>query len=132
MAPEGTRRRKNSDPDKPNIMGFKKGAFHLAKLAKSEIVPVVITGSYRIAGKNPVMPRPGCIYIKVCDPIPLSVINDKNVDDLIAFTHQRFRDESTPKTDEQIFSNSYKGWTYFIIYMAYNFFCMWLFKIIFF
>jgi len=127
MAPEGTRRRKNSDPDKANIMKFKKGAFHLAKLAQTEIVPVIITGSHRIGGKNPVMPKPGCLYIKVCDPIPLDIINGKEVDDLISYTHQRFIDEATPKTDKEIYGKAYTGWTYLLIYIAYNLTCIWFF-----
>ena len=126
MAPEGTRRRKNSDTDKPNIMKFKKGAFHLAKIAQTEIVPVVIVGSRRLGGKNPVMPKAGSLYIKVCDPIPLSVINSKEVDDLISFCHKRFEDETVPKTNSQIFDDYYSGWFYLTAYVAYNFFWIWL------
>lgn len=126
MAPEGTRRRKNSDPSKPNLQPFKKGAFHLAKLAQVEIVPITITGSYRIGGKNPIRPRPGCIYLKVCDPIALSVINEKSVDELIEFCTERFKNEAVPKTDEEIFGRSYKGWGYFMIYVVYNLLWIWL------
>lgn len=126
MAPEGTRRRKNSDPDRPNLLPFKKGPFYLAKFADVEIVPVVITGSYRIGGKNSIMPRSGCLYIKVCDPIPLSVIRSKNVNELIEFSQQRFQDESVFKTDSEIYENSYKGWGYFLSYVAYNLFWIWL------
>ena len=117
MAPEGTRRRKNSNPDKPNIMKFKKGAFHLAKLAQVEIVPVVIVGSRRIGGKNPIMPKAGSLFIKVCDPIPLSVINSKNVDELISFCHNRFEEESEPKTDEEIFDQYQSGWGLSLIHI---------------
>jgi 1-acyl-sn-glycerol-3-phosphate acyltransferase len=127
MAPEGTRRRKMSEPDSPNLLPFKKGAFHLAKLAQVEIVPITITGSYRIGGKNPIRPRPGCIYLKVCDPIPLSVINSKSVDELIAFSRERFESEAVHKTDAEIYDNSYKGWGYFIGYLCYTFFWFWVF-----
>ena len=126
MSPEGTRRRKNSLQDKPNIMKFKKGAFHLAKLAQVEIVPVVIVGSRRIGGKSPIMPKPGSLFVKVCDPIPLSVINSKDVDELISFCHSRFEEETEPKTDKEVLGTYYSKWNYFLGYLCYNIFWIWL------
>ena len=126
LAPEGRRRRKNSNPDSPNIIPFKKGPFHLAKLTQKQIVPIVIVGSSRIAKADNFTPSPGCIYIKVCDPIGVDVINSKSVDELVEFTHQRFLDESQPRSDEEIFGDSYDGWGYFLGYLSVNLSLIWL------
>ena len=120
LAPERTRRRKNSEPDKPNLLNFKKGSFHLAKLAQKRLIPVAITGSGRIGQVGKFAPRSGTIWVKLLDPIELDVINSKTVDELIKHTRDKMLEGVEIKTDEEVFGEYYDGWGALCFWIVYN------------
>jgi 1-acyl-sn-glycerol-3-phosphate acyltransferase len=75
--PEGTR------SDDGHIKPFKKGGFHLALQAESNIVPVSISGSRDILLKGSFKIRKGVIRMKIGRPISTGGYSRKNIDDLI-------------------------------------------------
>ncbi|OTA99168.1 hypothetical protein M426DRAFT_76528 [Hypoxylon sp. CI-4A] len=78
MFPEGTR----SYSKEPDLLPFKKGAFHLAVQAGVPIVPVVVANySHVLYIKNLVF-KSGKIPIKVLDPIPTTGLKAEDVDEL--------------------------------------------------
>ncbi len=73
--PEGTR---SSDGV---LQPFKKGGFILAIQSQQPIVPISISGSYRVLPKGKWLIRPGLIQVTIHDPIPTSGLDlkDRNV-----------------------------------------------------
>jgi 1-acyl-sn-glycerol-3-phosphate acyltransferase len=61
--PEGTR-----SPD-GRLQRFKKGGFRMARQLDLDIVPVAISGSYRVLPKGSLLPRPGTIRVQILPPV---------------------------------------------------------------
>jgi len=76
MAPEGHR---NLGPE---MLPFKKGAFHLAIAAQVPILPVVVGPVWTVFDARRAMARSGRIAVKVLDPIPTAGLAESDVDDL--------------------------------------------------
>lgn len=76
--PEGTR----SYYDKPDMLPFKKGAFHLAVQAQVPIVPIVAANYSNILNIRKRIFRAGRIPIKVLPPIETKGLEAKDVDEL--------------------------------------------------
>lgn len=75
--PEGHR---NQEPE---LLPFKKGAFHLAIAAQIPIVPVMAEPVNRIMDAHRWMVRPGTLRIHVYDEIPTAGLSEDDVDGLI-------------------------------------------------
>ena len=65
MFPEGTR----SYYDKPDLLPFKKGAFHLAIQAQVPILPAVVANYSNVLDVKRKRFKPGCIPARVLKPI---------------------------------------------------------------
>lgn len=76
--PEGTR----SYYDKPDMLPFKKGAFHLAIQAQVPIVPIVVANYSNILNIRKRIFRAGRVPIKVLPPIETKGMEAKDVDEL--------------------------------------------------
>lgn len=76
--PEGTR----SYFDKPDMLPFKKGAFHLAVQAQVPIVPIVAANYSNILNIRKRIFRAGRIPVKVLPPIETKGMETKDVDRL--------------------------------------------------
>lgn len=77
--PEGTR----SYSDKPEMLPFKKGAFHLAIQAQVPIVPVVVANYSNILSVKRWTFNSGSIPVSVCKPIDTKGMHKDDVDGLI-------------------------------------------------
>jgi lysophosphatidate acyltransferase len=77
--PEGTR----SYYDHPDLLPFKKGAFHLAVQAQVPVVPVVVANYSNIFNIKRKIFRPGTIPVKVLEPIQTKGMGKENVDALL-------------------------------------------------
>ncbi|HEY5880586.1 MAG TPA: 1-acyl-sn-glycerol-3-phosphate acyltransferase, partial [Nakamurella sp.] len=64
LMPEGTR------SPTPNVLPFKKGAFHLAMQAEVPIVPIVIRNAGELMWRTSKLLHSGTLQIAVLDPIP--------------------------------------------------------------
>lgn len=62
--PEGTRTRDG------RLLAFKRGAFVMAMRAQAPIVPVSVSGAFKIMRKGQMALRPGTIRVTIHDPIP--------------------------------------------------------------
>ncbi|BFZ60319.1 1-acylglycerol-3-phosphate O-acyltransferase [Saitoella coloradoensis] len=83
--PEGTR----SNSDKPEMLPFKKGAFHLAIQAQVPIVPVVVQNyAHVFHGKTQTF-ESGDVQVKVLDPIPTEGLTAADVDRLVLETRDK-------------------------------------------
>ncbi|KAK9478220.1 hypothetical protein V1514DRAFT_307684 [Lipomyces japonicus] len=80
--PEGTR----SYFDKPELLSFKRGAFHLALQSGFPIVPVVIANYSHVFSLRNRLFRPGTITVRVLDPIDVTGFDADNIDQLIETT----------------------------------------------
>lgn len=76
--PEGTR----SNYAKPELLPFKKGAFHLAIQAQVPIVPIVVANYSNLVSIPRKLFRPGTIPIRVLKPIPTTGKTFEDVDAL--------------------------------------------------
>ncbi|HAN44714.1 MAG TPA: 1-acyl-sn-glycerol-3-phosphate acyltransferase [Ruminococcaceae bacterium] len=74
--PEGTRSRGE------NIGEFKGGAFKIAQKAECRIVPVAISGSYRIMESNKMLIKPAEIYVNILPPIDIKSMNNDEIKSL--------------------------------------------------
>ncbi|KAF2743368.1 acyltransferase-domain-containing protein [Sporormia fimetaria CBS 119925] len=87
--PEGTR----SYATKPELLPFKKGAFHLAIQAQVPIVPVVVgTYSHVLNIKDKIV-RPGTVDISVLPPIPTTGMTRADADKLTTRTRDAMLEE---------------------------------------
>jgi lysophosphatidate acyltransferase len=77
--PEGTR----SYYDHPDLLPFKKGAFHLAIQAQVPIVPVVVANYSHILNVKERRFTTGRIPIKVLEPISTKGLTKEDVDSLL-------------------------------------------------
>ncbi|KAL5335923.1 1-acyl-sn-glycerol-3-phosphate acyltransferase [Aspergillus crustosus] len=82
--PEGTR----SYSDKPELLPFKKGAFHLAVQAGVPIVPVVVENYTHILAPKKYRFKAGSIKIRVLPPIPTEGLTTEDVDNLTKTTQE--------------------------------------------
>jgi len=103
--PEGTR----SSSESPNLLSFKKGAFHLAVQAGVPIVPVVCENYWRLYRKGTL--EEGALRIRVLPPISTTGLTPADVTELAERTRETMLDtlreisvpvdrrarESTPK-----------------------------------
>ncbi|KAI1393748.1 acyltransferase-domain-containing protein [Hypoxylon trugodes] len=78
MFPEGTR----SYAKEPDLLPFKKGAFHLAVQAGVPIVPVVAANYSHVLYPKGLVFKAGKIPVKVLDPIPTAGLKPEDVDEL--------------------------------------------------
>jgi lysophosphatidate acyltransferase len=77
--PEGTR----SYYDHPDMLPFKKGAFHLAIQAQVPIVPVVVANYSNVLNVKKKVFTSGIIPIKVLEPVHTKGKTKEDVDDLL-------------------------------------------------
>ncbi|KAL7626848.1 1-acylglycerol-3-phosphate O-acyltransferase [Parahypoxylon ruwenzoriense] len=86
MFPEGTR----SYSKEPDLLPFKKGAFHLAVQAGVPIVPVVVANYSHVlyVKVKGFVFRSGKIPVKVLDPIPTTGLKTEDVDELARSTRE--------------------------------------------
>ena len=83
--PEGTR----SYYDHPDLLPFKKGAFHLAVQAQVPIVPVVVANYSHVLSFRKRIFKTGRIPIRVLEPIPTKGKTKEDVDALLAECHTK-------------------------------------------
>ena len=89
--PEGTRSRDGV------LQPFKKGGFILAIQSKKPILPISISGSYRIMRKGSWMVHPGEITVTFHPPIPTEPYSIDDRDQLIALVEKAIRRGLTPE-----------------------------------
>ncbi|CCX11456.1 hypothetical protein FPQ18DRAFT_165464 [Pyronema domesticum] len=82
--PEGTR----SYFGKPDLLPFKKGAFHLALQAGVPIVPVVVQNYAHVLHLQDRTFEPGTIKVKVLEPIPTKDLTPEDVEGLVTSTRE--------------------------------------------
>ena len=82
--PEGTR----SYFQKPDMLPFKKGAFHLAIQAQVPIVPIVTANYSQLVSVQKKTFIPGRIPVKVLKPIPTIGLGVEDVDDLMRYVRE--------------------------------------------
>jgi len=87
--PEGTR----SYYSKPDLLPFKKGAFHLAIQAGVPIVPVVVQNYSHVLHLQDRTFEPGVINVKVLEPIPTKDQDLADIDDLVVQTREKMLKE---------------------------------------
>ena len=77
--PEGTR----SYYDHPDLLSFKKGAFHLAVQAQVPIIPVVVANYSNVLNVKRKIFRQGTIPIRVLEPVQTNGKTKEDVDALL-------------------------------------------------
>lgn len=77
--PEGTR----SYYDHPDLLSFKKGAFHLAIQAQVPIVPIVVANYSNVLNVKKKTFQPGRIPVKILEPISTKGKTKEDVDQLL-------------------------------------------------
>lgn len=87
--PEGTR----SYYDHPDLLPFKKGAFHLAVQAQVPIVPIVVANYSNVLDVKRKLFRPGTIPVKVVAPISTKGKTKDDVDVLVEQTRNIMLEE---------------------------------------
>lgn len=80
--PEGTR----SYYDYPDLLPFKKGAFHLAVQAQVPIIPIAVANYSNVLDVRRKLFRPGTIPVKVLQPIVTKGKTKEDVDSLVEQT----------------------------------------------
>ncbi|MEJ5300228.1 MAG: lysophospholipid acyltransferase family protein [Thermodesulforhabdaceae bacterium] len=89
--PEGTRSRDGV------LQPFKKGGFILAIKSKKPILPISISGSYRIMRKGSWIVNPGVITLTFHPPIPTENYSIDDRDHLISLVEKAIRQGLTPE-----------------------------------
>jgi putative phosphoserine phosphatase/1-acylglycerol-3-phosphate O-acyltransferase len=94
IAPEGR------ESPTPQLLPFKKGAFHLAAQARVPIIPIVIRNSGEALWRSAAFLRPGTIDVAVLEPIDVSSWRPESLDQHIEQLRQRYLDTLThwPRT----------------------------------
>ena len=87
--PEGTR----SYASKPDLLPFKKGAFHLAVQAQVPIVPVVCGNYFHVLDVKGKRFTPGVVDVTVLPPIQTKGLGAEHVDELVKKTRDAMMDE---------------------------------------
>ena len=83
--PEGTR----SYFDKPDLLSFKKGAFHMAIQAQVPIVPIVVANYSNVLNTKKKIFRPGTIPIKVLQPIETKGLSKDDMQGVLEETRRK-------------------------------------------
>ncbi|KAI1074696.1 acyltransferase-domain-containing protein [Whalleya microplaca] len=96
MFPEGTR----SYTKEPDLLPFKKGAFHLAVQAGVPIVPVVVANYSHVLYIKDFVFTSGKIPVKVLDPIPTTGLTAEDVDELTRSTRELMLKELVALTEK--------------------------------
>ncbi|KAK0646646.1 hypothetical protein B0T16DRAFT_330233 [Cercophora newfieldiana] len=96
MFPEGTR----SYSKEPELLPFKKGAFHLAVQAQVPIVPIVCANYSHVLWVKSLVFNSGKIPVKVLDPISTKGLTAADVDDLTRSTRELMLKELISLTEE--------------------------------
>ncbi|OTA89627.1 hypothetical protein M434DRAFT_34148 [Hypoxylon sp. CO27-5] len=94
--PEGTR----SYSKEPELLPFKKGAFHLAVQAGVPIVPVVVANYSHVLYIKGLVFKSGKIPVKVLDPIPTTGLKAEDVDELTRSTRELMQKEYVALTQK--------------------------------
>ncbi|KAI0841549.1 acyltransferase-domain-containing protein [Hypoxylon sp. FL0890] len=94
--PEGTR----SYSKEPELLPFKKGAFHLAVQAGVPIVPVVVANYSHVLYIKGLVFKSGKIPVKVLDPIPTIGLKAEDVDELTRSTRELMQREYVALTQK--------------------------------
>jgi 1-acyl-sn-glycerol-3-phosphate acyltransferase len=68
---------------------FKKLPFHMAKKGGRELVPIGLSGLYKIKRKGSWIVNPGTVKMKVGKPIPLETINTLTTEELRDYTKEK-------------------------------------------
>lgn len=76
VLPEGHRN------TKPEMLPFKKGAFHLAIAAQVPVIPFATSPMWTVLDAHRWMVRPGVVRVRFMDPIPTEGMTDADVDRL--------------------------------------------------
>ena len=76
VLPEGHRNAK------PEMLPFKKGAFHLAIAAQVPVIPFATSPMWTVLDAHRWMVRPGVVRVRFMDPIPTAGMTDADVDRL--------------------------------------------------
>ncbi len=84
IAPEGTR------TVSPNLMRFKKGAFHLAMQAKVPIIPIVIHNSLDVLPKGEFVFKAAIVKVDVLAPVSTTRWTEKTLDKNIEKIRDKF------------------------------------------
>ncbi|KAI9767971.1 MAG: 1-acylglycerol-3-phosphate O-acyltransferase [Geoglossum simile] len=95
---EGTR----SYFDKPDMLPFKKGAFHLAIQAKVPIVPVVVANYSYVLNVRKWIFGSGTIPVKVLPPIPTAHLTADDVEELTRTTREIMLKEIVKLTEKAL------------------------------
>lgn len=82
ILPEGHRN------DAPEMLPFKKGAFHLAIAAQVPILPFVTSPMWEHLDAKRWLVRPGTVTIRVLPPIPTEGMTEEDVDRLLLATRE--------------------------------------------
>ena len=99
MFPEGHRNQK------PELLPFKKGAFHLAIAAQVPVVALVVEPIASVLDARRALVRPGRIRIRVLPPFPTAGLQIDDVDGLVERVHaamQSARDDLAATARERI------------------------------
>jgi len=88
--PEGTR-----SPD-GRVQAFKKGSLVLAQRSGAPIVPVSISGSFRVIRKNSFILRPGTIVVTIDKPIETASLGKEEQRDLLENVRERIIKNMAP------------------------------------
>lgn len=84
--PEGTRSKDG------NLNPFKEGAFTLALETKTNIIPVIIDGTFEVLPKNGLWLKPNRqLVLKVLDEIDISTYNETDIAELMQHTWQTIK-----------------------------------------
>ncbi|KAI9815474.1 MAG: 1-acylglycerol-3-phosphate O-acyltransferase [Pycnora praestabilis] len=94
--PEGTR----SYYSQPDLLPFKKGAFHLAVQAKVPIVPIVVANYSNVLHVPSRSFQAGDIPVKVLPPIPTAHLTSADVEDLTRDTRELMLEELAKLTEK--------------------------------
>ena len=84
IMPEGTR------SPTPNVLPFKKGAFHLAMQAGVPIVPIVVRNAAELMWRNSKLLHSGTIQVAVLEPIPTDGWTPDSINDHCRAVRDRF------------------------------------------
>jgi lysophosphatidate acyltransferase len=96
MFPEGTR----SYSKEPELLPFKKGAFHLAVQAQVPIVPIVVANYSHVLWIKGLIFRSGSIPMRILDPIPTKGLTTADVDELTRSTRELMLKKLISVTEE--------------------------------
>lgn len=95
LFPEGTR----SHTLKPELLPFKKGAFHLAIKAQVPIVPIVVANYSNVLHVKSKVFRAGRVPVQVLEPVPTKGLRPEDVDVLVTQVREKMLAELVQLTE---------------------------------